>query len=249
MAYPTDHKMDEDKQAAARKSYLEKAKSKYLETKRATLIKNLMEFDKEKRGSFRIDQVADIVEKLMVEKEESAKKSKLIVLLVVSIVVLAAAVFGAVIAGNEITKESVVKDGVLESAATGEMVSTGDIVEEHSLADLLSVDSREALQRLESMISFPMIIAPNSVMRLRPTAYTVEYNEVNTTQLSSVTIYSGFEQYAVKVNETDLYYSTSAGIWEPTTSNRRRLSWGVASGYFGTKLGRFSWWNPGGAGR
>ena len=80
--------------AAARLSYLGKVKSKYLETKRKTLIKNLMDFDVEKRGSFKIEQVADIVEKLMVETEESARKSKIIILLVGSILVLSTVLFG-----------------------------------------------------------------------------------------------------------------------------------------------------------
>ena len=208
---------------AERKSYLDKAKLMYLRTKRNTLIDHLMEYDREKSGSFPIDQVADIIEELEAEKEESARKSKVIILLAASVVFLAVAVLGAVIVGNEITKESVVKDGMLESAATGDPVSTGNIMEYKSIANLLTIDATKAVEQLEAMTLFSMVMGPGSIMWLTPTAFRVDSDDMNSTQLTSVTIYSGFGQHALKVNATDLYYCTETDIWESTSSSRRKL--------------------------
>ena len=206
-----------------RKSYLDKAKLMYLRTKRNTLIDHLMEYDREKSGSFPIDQVADIIEELEAEKEESARKNKVIILLAASVVFLTVAVLGAVIVGNEITKESVVKDGMLESAATGDPVSTGTITEYKSVADLLTIDATKAVERLEAMTFFPMVMGPGSIMWLTPTAFRVEFDDMNSTRLISVTIYSGFGQHALKMNATDLYYQTETDIWESTSLHRRSL--------------------------
>ena len=74
---------------------------------------------------------------------------------------------------------------------------------------------------LNAMTSFPMILessdtenSPISVIWLKPTAFATEYDAVNDT-LNSVTIHSGYGEYAVLLNSSNTYYRTDAAIWEP----------------------------------
>jgi len=205
-------------QSLARKSWLDKAQSKYVEAQRKTLIENLMKYDVEGNGSFKIEQVADIVQSLMNEKKETKRKNKIIFLLVIALILFTVTVFCVTIVANEVTKETRVDKDNLLKTIDGNIVSAGTVIHHHELNDLLNLEPWDAMERLERMNTFTVKKQSGDLIWLKPTAFTIDMND-NEDAISKVVIHASFSEYSLMINETDYYYQNGSDVWYQAPEN------------------------------